>query len=142
MKKLGSYIAYIFFFGLIVYWGVKYEEELGVLEQFASNINPFPLMIFTTVFPIVIGVLIAIPGLASNFIKTGSWSVNWIKMVVIGLPTFIVSISYLMYFSKIGKYLHITSSWVINGKVITISGIIFGYTVLASIYKAGECTRG
>lgn len=45
MKKLGSYIVYIVFLGLIVYWGVKYEEELGVLD------NPFPLMIFITVFP-------------------------------------------------------------------------------------------
>lgn len=74
--------------------------------------------------------------------KVGSWSVNWFKLVVIGLPTFIVTISYLMYFSNIGKYLNITSSWVINEKVITISGIILGYTLLASIYKVGECTRG
>ncbi|MDR3587932.1 MAG: hypothetical protein P4L59_21865 [Desulfosporosinus sp.] len=138
MKKLGSYLIYIVFLGLIVYWGAKYGGELKILA--GRTFKPFPSMLFASFFPVVIGVLIAVPGFVLNLNKPGSWNLNWIRLVVIGLPSLFVTCAYLMFYANLGQYLYpVLSLWILNNEVITISGIIFGYTVLASFDKVGEC---
>lgn len=97
-------------------------------ETASSEFNYLPVIQFTIIFPIVVGILLRLPQLFLEIKENKRWVFDWPKFIAVGLPTLLI----LFY------YISITLGWVpivdfiiISGEtILTIIGIIFGYTLV------------
>ncbi|KPB05924.1 hypothetical protein AAV98_03050 [Bacillus sp. CHD6a] len=85
---MGKFLMYFFWtvaIGFIIFSGSRYELQL--MEKGQMNYNLWPAVIFATVFPVLIGILLRLPKLITEIKRDKAWSVNWIKLLAVGLPT-------------------------------------------------------
>ena len=99
--------------------------------------------LFQSFFPIFIGGIFAIPSIVKNFLTKGHWKMNWLRLLILGLPFIYMSIIPILYFTEIiefelpfstlvwGGYFGADGSTTFN----SITGIFAGYIVLTSIRK-------
>lgn len=91
VKRFMGYLFYILFVGAIMYWGFIFGQNLKI--QAGRTFHPFPLYIFMALYPIVIGMLLAVPGLLQRFHQEGKWRIDWQMLVPVGIPTFLYNIN-------------------------------------------------
>ncbi|EHQ89460.1 hypothetical protein [Desulfosporosinus youngiae] len=136
MRKIIAYLGYVLGLMLLVYYGINYQEELRILA--GRTFDPFPLMQFSQVYPLMIGAYIALPRFISRLRRKGGLSVDWLQILIIGIPTLLISAS--------GILSHYFLSYPLNslfGQVyvkynmtgITLIGVVCGYTLLNSIAR-------
>lgn len=126
-KKLIKYLIYIISIGLLYYLGttilVTYEKE--VQRTFTYNYW------FITLVPLIfyggIGVVLGLDKFLIELKHKGKWKVDIIKLIILGVPSVIFSIPYL-----VTSLIMIQASF---GNMFTISPIIFGYTLISSLSK-------
>jgi hypothetical protein len=113
---------------------MKYRLHLAEISSMEFNI--VPITIFVAVFPVVIGLLLRLPKLIMEIKERKQWTFDWIKFVVVGLPSlYIVVMSIIPYTMGEGK-IRIPEIILIGGPTMTtIAGIIFGYVLLDSLKK-------
>ena len=131
-----GYFFYIILIGYIVFRGTEYQKYLEKIKL--QTFNAFPEFIFMAIFSIAIGVLLAIPNLYTNLKKPGEWSLDWIKLTAIGLPTLYIAIFPTKYFLSIGKYIPDTIGNIMLMHSLfpqSLSGVIFGYSLVSAIAK-------
>jgi len=129
LMRFVIYFVYIIFIAYLTYWGDGYQTALKLKSMNAGNMMPFA--IFIGAFPILIGVLLALP----NFIilatrKQSRWQFDLVKFLAIGLPTFYWDISPTIYWSQVANFLP-----PIYLLPYPLSGIIFGYVLIKSFSK-------
>ncbi len=71
--------------GLIIYFGMKYQYYLN--EAGKREFDLIPLAKFVAVFPVVIGLVLRLPKLIIEIREKKQWTFDWIKFVVIGIPS-------------------------------------------------------
>ena len=136
-KQVISYVIYILLFYLILYLGAFYSYR--IIEYSKSTFKHEPMVIYLTFFPIILGLLAALPNLCLEIKKSGKWKMNWTKLIVIGVPSFLIGIS-LMYLS-IETFLGLKiipdflSFILVYDTPRILSGFIFGFIILDSIEK-------
>lgn len=138
MTNIYRLIAYLLYTILLMYIMFK----VTVLEH-SFKTNGFLLdktylrLSFLSVFPVAAGILFSLPAFLSNFKKPGIWSIDWVKLFSLGIPTFYVAMSPLLYFSPIGKYLPAVGSAMMyfSGTPVIICGTVFGYLILTVFEK-------
>jgi hypothetical protein len=99
---------------------------------------------FRPFFFLAIGMLLASPHLIRTRSKSGSWSVDWLKLIVFVLPLFYAWVVPLLYFTAwapsvelpfasflLGGYL----GNVVSTSFDTIIGVLLGYVILNSVKK-------
>ncbi|WP_134220401.1 hypothetical protein [Pelotomaculum sp. FP] len=134
IKRFIVYFLYILFVIYIVLIGSNYIIKLKNIS--AQIHTPYPSLIFIAVFPIIIGILLALPQFITNFKKDGTWSLDWIKLISIGVPSLYITLMPLLYFSPIEKLVsYIFHAF--NNSLIPqmVSGIILGYNTLVAFEK-------
>jgi len=127
-----GYLFYTLFVGILVYWGVKYGQYLKI--QADRTFNGHSVYAYISCYPIVIGMLLAVPGLISRIQQEGKWIIDWQMLLPIGLPTLVFNISLLLnnsFLYKFDWYRLIFS----DTRVYDISGIVCGYVLLSSLKR-------
>ena len=128
MKRFISYLLYTLFVGVIMYWGMKYAEYVKI--QAGRTYSLYPKLLFMALYPIIIGIILAMPGLIQRIRKEGEWRIDWQMLLPIGLPTLLYNIYPLVSLSSNNPFLF-KYDWyklmLTDIRSYDISGIVFGY---------------
>ncbi|MFJ7827779.1 hypothetical protein [Psychrobacillus sp. NPDC096623] len=122
--------------GMIFYFGIGYQAALR--EQAAIIFDMKPYITFASIFPIFIGLLLRLPKLIIEIKDKKKWTFDWMKVLVIGIPSLYIAIIHLLAF-VIGTNLLISKTFLLLGDLsfTGIAGVIFGYVLLDSL-KSNE----
>ncbi|MEI4770918.1 hypothetical protein WAX74_14945 [Psychrobacillus sp. FJAT-51614] len=75
--------------GMIFYLGMDYQ--VGLREKAAITFNLMPYIIFASIFPVFIGLLLRLPKLIVEIKDKKQWSFDWIKLFTIGIPSLYIA---------------------------------------------------
>lgn len=130
MKKFIECIFWTVVIGFIYYAGSRYE--LHLLNEAQMNYNFWPQVIFAALFPILIGILLRLPKLIKEKQEGKAWSVNWMKLFAVGLPTLYVSLVPVLSLTSLFRYIPFVMD-IIHLDLSTLTGVVFGYVLLDSL---------
>lgn len=135
MKRFLSSIIYIIILIFIMIKAEEWERYFKLITL--SNYNSFPYIIFSSVYPVMIGLLLALPNFINKIRKIGSWNIDWINLIAIGIPTLYGAISPILYFSPLSTFLPKLTSYFFSYSLTpqVICGVIFGYIFLSVFDK-------
>ncbi len=131
-KRFLLYFSYILCLIIIIYLGNYYEIILKKKSSLILSSQFY--QIFKALINIFIGVMLGFPNFIKKLKFEGKFRINWIKLLAIGFPVFYITISPIIYFTPIG-FLPLLSVISTMEKLITTSGIIFGYILIDIFYK-------
>src|SRR5690625_536601 len=131
IKRFLYLLAWTVVVGHLFYWGMKWRYQL---EQVANaEAKLLPIVLFSIIFPIIMGVLFRLPKLIIEIQNNKKWTFDWSKFIAIGLPTLLILIIYSISYLGIIPAIHFI---LISGTTLaTTAGIIFGYILLDSLKK-------
>lgn len=111
---------------------MKYQMELR--EKSAIIFDMKPYITFASIFPIFIGLLLRLPKLIIEINDKKRWSFDWMKVIVIGIPSLYIAIIPLLAI-VIGPNWLFTKTFLLLGDMsfTAIAGVIFGYVLLDSL---------
>ncbi|WP_391122284.1 hypothetical protein [Psychrobacillus sp. L3] len=126
--------------GIIFYLGMKYNVNLK--REMATTFNMMPFLISTSIFPVFIGLLLRLPKLIIEIKEKKQWSFDWIKVIIIGIPSLYIAMLPLLSISY-GTNLFMSAEFVLSGGTAytSIAGIIFGYILLDSLKNHNSSTN-
>ena len=131
MKRFFYYFAWTIGIGLIIYLGMKWEFRLK--ETASTDFNILPVVLFSAIFPIVLGMLFRLPQLFIEIKESKKWSFDWTKFLAVALPALLIVVLYIL------SYLAIVPVVLLlligSQTLVTVAGIVFGYTLLDSFKK-------
>lgn len=136
MKKIIGNLLYVSGLFFLIYFGDYYQEEMRVLT--GRTFNPFPSTLFSVIYPVIIGLYLALPEFIHVLRRTGKMMVNWVRIIIIGIPTLLIDISVMLYFfTPLGQVSIVR--WIVSDGYSLLGraliGVVFGYTILISIGK-------
>ncbi|MFB4166897.1 hypothetical protein [Virgibacillus sp. JSM 102003] len=133
IKKFLYYFICTVIIGFIFYLGAKYQVRLE--EEASMTFELMPVLLFASIYPIVIGMFLRLPKLIMEMKEKKQWTFDWIKIVAIGIPT--IYIALLPILSTTGLNLLFAKELIPMGTttLITVAGIVFGYVLLDSLKK-------
>ncbi|MFZ3579752.1 hypothetical protein [Virgibacillus sp. DJP39] len=133
MKRFLYYFVWTIIIGIIVYLGIKYQIHLG--EEAKREFKMLPVVRFTTIFPIIIGLSLRLPKLIIEVKEKRQWTFDWIKVVAIGLPTLYIAALPILSTTSLGENLFLIKEIMLirSSTLITTAGIVFGYILLDSL---------
>ncbi len=127
LKRFMAYFIYVVLVGCFIVWANSFKIALQ------KEMNPI-ISIFVMLLPILIGLLLALPELYSVITKKGIWSFDWLKFIVVGLPSFLAAGAMYIFWSI--SFLHQYMPFLYNDRILsTTGGIVFGYVLLTSFQK-------
>ena len=135
-RGLGYFVFSVCYL-LVVIFGEKIQSYYKL--QAGRTANPYPYMFIMALFPFVIGFIIGIPLFIRNINARGKWKIDWIRLMIIGLPTLILgALPAMIYSQTLALIIHSSfprASLLIKPEIIVMSGIMFGFTLINSIEK-------
>lgn len=134
IKRFVAYFVFVVVLGYFVIIADVFEKYLK--DLYASTYNPTYLFMFSAIFPIVLGLLLALPHFLRTSRQKGSWKVDWILLLSIGLPTLWVTLTPII--SLIQSILYSSFGCFIFGlhpNLVTFAGVVFGYILVTSFGK-------
>lgn len=137
LKKVGLYMLYLLSFLFIIFL-VAYMQNV-IFNYKKQNLDyNISYFIISIILGIVIGSLLGMEKFIIELRKTGSWKINYPKIIILGLPMLFFSFVLIFYFKSLLPYS-------INILVINLYGnsiflylifsITLGYTIISSFYK-------
>ncbi|WP_228552358.1 hypothetical protein [Gracilibacillus salitolerans] len=119
----------------MIFFGAKYQFYLG--EEASQTFEMIPYLIFVTIFPILIGMLLRLPKLIIEVKDKKRWTFDWLKLVAIGIPALYIALLPVMPFTLAGTRLLFAKEVMLtdNTTLITTAGIVFGYVLLDILKK-------
>lgn len=141
-KRFSLYLIFAISVLIFMYLGFRYGVDLRI-QTGKTYSSPVPYYLYSALFPILVGIVLALPRLIREFRKTGKWLMDWVKLLAIGAPTLLLNLNLILIaFTPIRKikyfatYNPFTEAMVIDKSVISLCGAIFGYILISSFYKA------
>jgi TRAP-type mannitol/chloroaromatic compound transport system permease small subunit len=141
-QRLGLYASFLVFFAVILIVGLRYQTYL--YSQTKEYYDILPFYRFSSFFFVAIGMLLAFPHLIRTHFQSGSWSVDWLKLTLFGLPLFYAWVVPLLYFMAWAPSVKLPfASFLMGGyfgntvstSFDTIIGVLLGYVILNSVIK-------
>lgn len=92
------------------------------------------------VINICIGILLGMDFLFNEIKKSGKIKVYWVRMIIMGIPSMYLSLSYVIHFCS-NRYIQSTLAYPINILIsintdyITIFQMVLGFIIITSFYK-------
>ncbi|WP_163527473.1 hypothetical protein [Halobacillus ihumii] len=141
MKKFLCCLLYSAVMVAVLLGGLFYMNHL--IEKAETSYNMIPLMIFSLIYPLIMGMLFGLPQMISRLKRGGVLHFDVIKFAAIGLPAlYIFVIPILYYFTKIGGHLPLSRTIMLSGSggtvLLTIVGVVLGYVLFESIGRKSE----
>jgi hypothetical protein len=125
--------------GIIFYLGVDYQVRLK--EKSAITFNLMPLLIFASIFPIFIGLLLRLPKLIIEIKDKKQWSFDWIKVITVGIPSLFIAMIPLLAFYGTNLLFYKAYLLLGNTTFTSIAGVVFGYVLLDSLKNNNSSTN-
>ncbi|WP_153732722.1 hypothetical protein [Sporosarcina obsidiansis] len=127
--------------GIVFYLGMVYQVKLR--EKSAITFNLMPFILFITVFPVLMGGLLRVPKLILEVKEKKQWTFDWMKIILIGIPSLYIAMIPLLAYSY-GTNLLFSKVFLLIGDTLfsSIAGIIFGYVLLDSLKSNTTSTKG
>ena len=117
--------------GFLFYYAIQWRMSLVILMK--EEILFLPLMIFTVVFPIILGMLLRLPKLILEWKQYNKWSYDWMKFFVVALPNLFVLILFVLSYFNLFTVVHV---FIVGDYILpTVVGLVFGYALL-------DCIKG
>jgi hypothetical protein len=112
------------------------KYEVGLKEESRNSFNMMPFLIFATIFPIFIGLLLRFPKLIMEIKEKRQWSFDWIKVAAIGVPSLYIAVIPVLSIC-FGVDLLFAKEFILLGNttLTTTAGIVSGYVLLDSLKK-------
>ncbi|OEF97587.1 hypothetical protein [Desulfuribacillus alkaliarsenatis] len=136
MKKTITYLLYIIGLLLLIYYGNAYQVKLRII--FNQELNLMPMLLFNSAYSIIVGIYIALPSFIITILKSGKVHIDWLKILIIGIPTFLISASGVLYHYLRPTELITMFHWIFSRYSVSgtsLIAVVFGYTLLSSIVK-------
>jgi hypothetical protein len=125
--------------GFVFYFGMDYQMRLREKSAIIFDIKPY--ISFASFFSIFIGMLLRLPKLILEIRDKQRWSFDWMKVIVIGIPSLYITMIPL--FALVyGMNLWFSNVVMLLGDITftTIAGVIFGYVLLDSLNSKASTT--
>lgn len=126
--------------GFVFYFGMDYQMRLREKSAIIFDIKPY--ISFASFFSIFIGMLLRLPKLILEIRDKQRWSFDWMKIIVIGIPSLYIAMIPL--FALVyGMNLWFSNVVMLLGDITftTIAGVIFGYVLLDSLNSKASTTN-
>ncbi|MES9683951.1 hypothetical protein ABWK22_13705 [Gottfriedia acidiceleris] len=140
IKRIVGYLLYLIVLGIVISVGLKHQNNL--LKQSGVTYDLFDYYKFQTMFPLISGAMLAIPHNIKNFFKHGDWKFNWVRFIVLGIPTLYFVITPYLFLKQLISMKYPLMKYIMGGyfgsstpTLIAIIGIAAGYFVLTSLEK-------
>ncbi|WP_301107212.1 hypothetical protein [Sporosarcina sp.] len=135
MRRFFYYVGWTIVLGIIIFTGNQYQ--LSLKQDYMKNIDAMSFVLFSSIFPIVIGILLRLPNLINEMKENGQWTFDWAKFIGIGLPSLCVLSMYVLLFYVPESILPFISQEIFlgNSTVQIIAGVVFGFVLLDSVKK-------
>lgn len=118
--------------GGVFYMGMDYQMRLRERSAIVFDIKPF--IIFTSIFSIFMGMLLRLPKLIIEIKDKKRWSIDWVKVLVIGIPSIYIALIRLLAIVYGKNLLFFNEVMLLGDFTFTyIAGVIFGYVLLDSL---------
>lgn len=118
--------------GVLLYLGMEYQMKLR--SEMAVTFNTKPVIIYSTIFPVLVGMFFRLPKLILEIKEKKRWSFDWMKAVIIGLPSLYIGIVPILAFYFSSNLLFPQFELLIGNAYFTsIAGTVFGYVLLDSL---------
>jgi hypothetical protein len=82
------------------------------------------------------GMIFGLENLLNERNQNGCWKINLSRLSIIGIPSFIIGIYYILYYTFIFIPPFISLIFINYGLFVNLMQMLFGYTVVTSFYKA------
>lgn len=129
MKRFFLYLFWSFIIIVILFFCAKITTELE--SQFNQTYNSNSYIIFSWLFPILLGIFLRIPRLINDIVQRKRFSYDWIKFSAFGIPLLYVSSVPLMYLDTPNIYPKFFIVFIFTNFTVTqIAGVILGYIML------------
>ena len=131
MKKYVGYLIHAALFVFLLHWGSYLNQSLRVAA--GRTFNPTPVLVFYIVFPIAIGIYLALPNFIINIRRPGLWKFEWAKFAILGTVSLFLALTPILSFlTPIGQRMPWLTAWLFNfNQGYTIAGTLFGYLLLS-----------
>ncbi len=133
VKRFVGYLIYVITVGYII---VKADDyHLYLQHKYSKTFDTTYLWLFTSLFPILVGLLLVLPHLVSITRKQGSLNFNWIMFLAVGLPTLFIAITPIVLATGLEQLTNIwlfSSIIVLHKNLVTISGVVFGFVLITA----------
>jgi len=143
MKRFTFVFAYILVVILFMVPMNQLVYNLYSSDNF-GKISPITIELLHVCYPIIVGVLLAIPYLVRTLRQPGNLYYDRIRALAIGIPTFFVATAVLIYLLSSLPLLGFISSLLypiyalndIYSEVTAIASVILGYALVTSVKKS------
>ncbi|KNZ69087.1 hypothetical protein Tfer_2333 [Thermincola ferriacetica] len=137
LKRGVVYFLSVLVYSAILVLGIKIHIFFELTGERTYNIKPS--VEFFLVFSVIFGLLLAIPKFIFRLKKEGFWKIDWVKIISITLPTFILSLLRYLYFCT-GIGLFLPFPFLFKNDALALgffffAGVVSGYILLNSIKK-------
>ena len=135
MRRFFYYLGWTIVLGIIIYSGAKYQFLLK--QDYMKNIDAMSFILFSSIFPILIGILLRLPKLINEIKENRQWTFDWAKFIGIGLPSLCILSMYVLIFYLPESILSFIPQEIFLGNttIQTIAGVVFGFILLDSVKK-------
>lgn len=132
------YFLYLLLYGAILLIGFNIESRLHV--QAEQNFLLTPVFYYSILFPTLFGALMAIPFRKLSFRNRSTWSYNWRKCLVFGIPSLFVLLFPAYYFTLLswGDFMGFANILFGNERLHFFSGIVLGFSIIYSVEEKEE----
>jgi len=141
-KKWVKYLCYFF---CILSFTVIASLLLDKTNYYQSiTYNPYPRLLIDTISHIIFGVLLGLDCFLKEKKEKGTWKINKVKLLYLGVPSLIFSLYYVVQYTQIAHvFIQFNKLWNLlffykNNYVISFSQILFGFVILTMFYKHKE----
>jgi len=136
-KRVLPYLIYVIILYLLIYLATYIGTYFYEISR--STFNRTPEAIYTTFYPIVLGLYAGFPNLYKQLKKEGVWTVDWVKLLIIGIPSLFVALSYIILLLISEKGIAVSYPFPAIFAMYTaprfLSSFIFGYILITSFKK-------
>jgi len=140
IKSIVGYLIYLIVLGIVISFGLKHQNSL--FKQGGITYDLFDYYKFQTMFPLIIGAMLAIPHNIKNFFKQGVWKFNWVRFIVLGIPTLYFVITPYLLLKQVISMEFPFMKYIMGGyfgnstpTLIAIIGIAAGYFIFTSFER-------
>lgn len=139
-KRVIGYLIYVAAFGLLVVLVETLNHYFQDVFRTTFRAPYLWLFISQIVFPVLVGLLLALPQFIRTYRQKGSWTTDWIMLLAVGLPAFFIVIVPIASFGLV-YLIHLETAprfflWIYaNPTLSKVFGILLGFVLLTSFRK-------
>ena len=129
-KNILKYLGYLLIMAILYYYGNSILAKYYEVAQITFIYNYGMIAIVQLVFFGGIGLVLGLDRILLEIKNKGKWKFDITRLIILGIPSLFFSIHYLVL-----RLIPLHESF---GNIFTISSIVFGYTLISSLYKSDK----